>query len=313
MCVVTVGGVASGHTVGAAMAGMLKDFDTNLDANDYDPLVFFSDFPKFKFDELSKNFVRDYFGANTRKYGRMRPILKDGSCYEIFEILWDMEEAQDFLIPNFLIPEETLKVKDEKKAFKYYLCAEKQRNVNKDSALKYYNASIMFAPHPPVQADGKTFSAPDVNSGKRRRESVPGWGHYETLSRVTMARAELLFEMGHYKASIEDIEFVLLQGCPASTEDNLYCLKSIAYQRLLTVGGHRRYFYNSFSHKSAPPSPACEGNPYLTGASAAVELVHRDAGDKRCLITNRNVSQGKTTVDKDICNGNSTSNLMKTN
>lgn len=288
------------YALSAVMADAVKDHDTALGENDYDPLLFASDIPKFDFAELSKSFVRDYYGADARKFREARPILKTGSTYEIFEVLWDNEEAHEFLIPNFLIPEETLKVKDEKKAFTYFLLGVKNRN-KEDSALKYFNASIIFASHPPVEIDGKTFYAPDTNSGERRRESLPGWGEwgrYELLNRATLGRAEVLYRMGHYKACIEDLEFIL-QGCPVNAEEHLYCLKSCCYQKLLTAGGYQHYYYNSFSFRSAPLPPGdMDHNPYLKAASAAVELVHIDGGDKRCLQTNRNVNQGKTPANK---------------
>ena len=267
--------------------------DAYLDDNIYKPGHFFHGLPSFRFEEFLDNSLEEIYRMPREKTRDLRRVIRKENSFEIFEALWNLDEAHQNLVPpHKLVPDYVETRKSVKQSLMYLRHGDLQRHTNKDLALLYYNRSIIFAPHPPIRIGDNTYSASpeDMNEEHGVCDSK-GWGRYASIARGFRARADLLFEMHQYQACIKDIDIVLCLGCPAEVYAYLQNKKAHCYQKSKPETDGVETFA-SFSALKAEPPVLEDPNPHLPAASSAVSLVYDDKGLKRHLKTNRSVKQG---------------------
>ncbi|XP_068236217.1 SET and MYND domain-containing protein 4-like [Palaemon carinicauda] len=151
----------------------------------------------------------------------------DKTLQELFRLLWDVPQSHRCLTPSLIVStkcsEKAEKMRME--GNKFY----KQRDF--ENALKYYNLSIMNAPHPEysksTHSKSHANSKVDVNKETTfKNENQPNNNFPQNEEETALAlgyanRSAILFELELYEKCLEDINLAITHGYPKSSLDKL--------------------------------------------------------------------------------------------
>lgn len=267
-------------------------------ADKYEPGHFFHGLPSFRFEEFLDKVLDKLYSMNPEITKDLRRVLRKGNSFDIFEALWNLEEAhQELALPERLVSDDVDSEKSMEQSLNYLRLGDLRRHDSKDIALQHYNMSIIFAPHPPIHIGDKIFGAiPEGINEKHGGLDSEGWGYYPSLARGCKARADLLFEMHQYPGCIQDINFVQRLGCPEEERSYLQYMRAHCYQMMSKPESAGVETFASFTVTNVKLPVLEDPNPHLPAASSAVSVAYDDRGLNRHLKTNRNVKQGNNFV-----------------
>lgn len=265
---------------------------SNLSEICYRPVDLLPDVPSFNFDRLSRSFVKDYLFSDPCTARKLRPIIKNGNTFEIFEAMWDMDLAHEFLNPEELIQKETLQKKDITNALAYLMRGNQCKGINNEHALKCYNAAIIVVPHPLVILGRRHFSSRCGSKTSLKSDQEAEREAYLVFDQAMMARALLLYDMQQYKESIQDLEYLCRHACSATQKKIVSNMIALCQKSLSQHSGKKNDDNVAFSYRREP-SLRSSSNDSFSNASDASVLAQMGTQNKRSLKTKREIRPGK--------------------
>ncbi|XP_063856656.1 SET and MYND domain-containing protein 4-like [Scylla paramamosain] len=268
------------------------------DEDEHDPVSLYRDVPSFCFQKFLDDALEKLYTMNAKETRVLRHLISEGNSFEIFEALWNMDEAHEILTPpEKLVSEDVETRKSAKESIMYMRRGDLYFDSNKDVALCYYNRSIIFAPHPPIRIGNRMYSA-----GPEDVDEDLGDLDYTVLTRCYRARAMLLFKMGKFVLCLKDIGIVQRLGCPSDVNEDLEHMRAHCNE-MMSESENAAEPVAAFHVLCREPPALEDPNPHLPAASSAVSLGHNNTGSRRHLYANRDIEQGEILiVEKNYCN-----------
>lgn len=221
---------------------------------------------------------------------------------DMFKYIWTLEEAKHTLTPTLSFSKKITKA-----SYKYWVEGNSFMNTNdRDRALKFYNRSVIEAPHPVITVGGKRWGqelddivhsgSPSSTPEKKDPYKEDGWGEYKALAHAYEARARLLFSLQQFKKCTEDIDRVLALGCPLSMVEKLNSMRDECenhgpedYEQVKPLGKDQCV---AFLFKAPDPPTLEEPNAKYPAFSSAVALEYDDMYGRHMVAT-RDIDTGE--------------------
>lgn len=227
------------------------------------------------------------------------------SLEEMFKYIWNLEEAKNTLTPFLNYSKKVTKA-----SYKYWVEGNSfMKSYDRDRALRFFNRSLMEAPHPVVTVESKRWgqeqdeivhsTSPSSSPEKKDPFQEDGWGEYKALAHAYEARARVLFSLQQYGKCKEDIDRVLALGCPLILVEKLNDMKvqcdSLGpsdVKQTLCSGKDQSI---AFLFKTPAPPTLAEPNPSYPAFSSAVKLAYSEKYGRH-MVAARDIKTGKITT-----------------
>lgn len=227
----------------------------------------------------SQPFVRCFSSFVARLDDRLPEVEQhfSGECSEedMFSYFWGLQEAHECLVLS--VPET---LKSESSAVTYrtrgntlYRCK------NLKEALKSFNFSIMFAPHPPAPSTAASSC-----------EEAPADGTpvaFETLALAYANRSAVMFELRQYEECMKDVELAILHGYPEASRCKLLARKERCVAKRKEEGGTTERLLTTHQHFPA----IATADPASPRRSDAITLSHSPEKGRH-FLANREIQPG---------------------
>ncbi|KAK7078356.1 hypothetical protein SK128_023497 [Halocaridina rubra] len=224
----------------------------------------------------------------------MKQFEPQKSYKELFEILWNTEEAHEHIKINLVV-----KKKSEDEAMRLIDAGDKcitEGNLNK--ALESYNSSLMVAPHPSVD-----FTSEICSNASENIQCNRGVGeNYNSLYLAYAKRSMVLFELGHYQQCLRDIS--LARGC-AQEQSALEQRRKQCLEKLENVNDSKYSTPTTISHefcqnRSSIPK-ILSPNPTVPCLSSACKVAYTPEKGRH-ILADDNINPGDIiAIEKAYC------------
>lgn len=227
----------------------------------------------------SESFVRCFSSFVARLDDRLPEVEQHfgGECSEedMFSYFWGLQEAHKCLVLS--VPET---LKSESSAVTYRTRGNKlYRSKNLKEALKSFNFSIMFAPHPPVPSAAASLCEEPTADGTSSA--------FEALALAYANRSAVMFELHQYEECLKDVELAILHGYPEASRCKLLARKERCVAKRKEEGGAVERLLTT--HKHCPA--VATADPATPRKSDAIRLSHTPEKGRH-FLANREILPG---------------------
>lgn len=227
----------------------------------------------------SESFVRCFSSFVARLDDRLPEVEQHfgGECSEedMFSYFWGLQEAHKCLVLS--VPET---LKSESSAVTYRTRGNKlYRSKNLKEALKSFNFSIMFAPHPPVPSAAASLCEEPAADGTSAA--------FEALALAYANRSAVMFELHQYEECLKDVELAILHGYPEASRCKLLARKERCVAKRKEEGGAVERLLTT--HKHCPA--VATADPATPRKSDAIRLSHTPEKGRH-FLANREILPG---------------------
>lgn len=232
-------------------------------------------------------------------------FTRTASLEDMFKFIWNLEEAISTLTPTL-----NFSKKVTKSSFKCWIEGNSfMKSQDRDRALRFYNRSLMEAPHPVVTVGGKQWgqeqddivhsASPSSSPEKRDPFKEDGWGDYKALAHAYEARARLLFSLQQYRKCKQDIDRVLKLGCPLPVAEKLKDLQAecdrLGQSDVKQTEPFGKDNSIAFLFEIPEPPTVADPHPSFPAFSSAVDLAFNNMLGRHMVAT-RDIETGEVIV-----------------
>lgn len=229
-------------------------------------------------------------------------FARTASLEDMFKFIWNLEEAVNTLTPTLNFSKKITKA-----SYKYWIEGNLfMKSHDRDRALRFYNKSLMEAPHPVVIVERKQWgqeqddivhsTSPSSSPEKKDPFKEDGWGDYRAVAHAYEGRARVLFSLQQYQKCKEDIDRVLNLGCPLSMAEKLKDLRAecekLGPNDVKQTERWGKDHSIAFLFKTPEPPTVMERNISYPAFSSAVNLAYDDMLGRHMVAT-RDIETGE--------------------
>ncbi|XP_063612071.1 SET and MYND domain-containing protein 4-like [Penaeus indicus] len=238
---------------------------------------------------------------------------------EMFSYLWDLQEAHQALTPTLVSARKSKNI-----AESYLECGEEElERGDLKEALKSCSLAIIFAPHPSLPGGrnvglenkrDRNNNIDNLITDEEEEERLRTHQDFELLARGYGSRSAVLFEVGHYRKCIIDIDAALNHSVDelrreVLSERRVKCLARIKDEengKIHTNDKYAKLFDTPCSEMPVLPDP----HPTIPAFSKDVRVAFAPS-QGRYLVADRDISPGETVcVERNYCSALYAQNLL---